>query len=273
MSSERSIPLGRVTPPPDRYDPSLLFPIERAPLRAAIGCERAVPFLGADLWTAYELSWLDARGRPDIAILELAVPASSPRIVESKSLKLYLGSLANALFASRDEVAERVGHDVGELCGTELGVALSSPSAFASRGIADLAGHSIDDEEIGRAPHAPSADLLACGDTHVDEALRTSLFRAVCPVTGQPDYADVLVRYRGPSLDRASLLRYLVSYRTHPAFHEQCVERIFVDIAERARPEALTVHACFARRGGIAIAPFRSSFEPVPEALVPSPRQ
>ncbi len=270
MDSRRLSPLGRAVPPPERYDPSLLYPIERGPLRALIGCTGPPPFGGADLWTAYEVTWLDRAARPAVAILEMRVPASSPAIVESKSLKLYLGSLANEAFTSTSDVEARIASDVGAACGTEIEASLVGTTAFAARGVAELAGESLDGEAIASSA---AAELVSSGDECVEETLRTSLFRALCPVTGQPDHADVAVRYRGRAIARASLLGYLVSFRTHAAFHEQCVERMFLDIAERARPQALTVEARFSRRGGIAIAPFRSTFEAPPRTLVPTPRQ
>ena len=273
MNKRQDSPLGRATDYPDHYDASLLFPIARAGERAALGIAAATPFTGVDLWTAYEISWLDPRGKPQLAIGSLRVPADSPAIVESKSLKLYLGSFAQELLPDRDAVARRITVDLTRACGARVEVALTPSVGFGRLAISELPGESLDNLESGVDTYTPSKELLAAADSPVQETLRSALFRSNCPVTGQPDYADILVRYRGPRIDRASLLRYLVSYRKHAAFHEACVERIFVDVLERCRPEALTVYARFMRRGGIDINPFRSNFEAAPSSSDRTPRQ
>jgi len=266
-------PLGKPTDYPERYDPSLLFGVERAPQRKAIGLSATLSFDGVDLWTAYELSWLNPIGRPQCALLDMAVPASSPAIVESKSLKLYLGSFAQTACASGDEVAGLITNDVSRVCGAAVSATLVGGDLPQRLQRAELQGESIDDLDISIDRYVPSAQLLSTCGNAVDESLRSSLFKSNCPVTGQPDYADILVRYSGPRIDRASLLRYLVSYREHAAFHESCVERIFVDIMERCAPKRLTVYARFLRRGGIDINPFRSNFEAAPARPLSTPRQ
>ncbi|MGH8714383.1 MAG: NADPH-dependent 7-cyano-7-deazaguanine reductase QueF [Casimicrobiaceae bacterium] len=272
MTSHDASPLGRATGYPDRYDPGLLFAIERAEQRAALGLRGALPFAGADLWTAYEISWLDPAGKPQLAIGQLRVPADSPATVESKSLKLYLGSFAQEALPGRTRLAQTMVRDLGRICRAPVDVVLQpvEASAFA---IQELPGESLDAEEASAGAAAPAPEFLAAGGPVGEETLRTALFRSHCPVTGQPDYGDVMVRYRGPRIDRAGLLRYLLSYRRHPAFHESCVERMFVDIAARCRPELLTVYARFTRRGGIDINPFRSSFEAPPVPAARTPRQ
>jgi 7-cyano-7-deazaguanine reductase len=273
VNKRQDSPLGRATDYPDRYDASLLFPIARASERAALGIADATPFTGADLWTAYEISWLDARGKPQLAIGSFRVPADSPAIVESKSLKLYLGSFAQESLPDRDALARRVTADLNRACGARVEVALTPSVDFGRLVISELPGESLDSIESGIDTYTPSKELLTAAGSPVQEALRSALFRSNCPVTGQPDYADILVRYRGPRIDRASLLRYLVSYRKHAAFHEACIERIFVDVLERCRPQALTVYARFMRRGGIDINPFRSNFEAAPSSSDRTPRQ
>ena len=273
MKSLDPSPLGKATGYPDRYDPGLLFAIERAPQRAALGLGVSLPFRGVDLWTAYELSWLGARGKPQLAVAELRVPADSAATVESKSLKLYLGSFAQESVATPERLAQTIASDVGRICRAEVGVVLHRATVSDAPGIAELPGLSVDGEDAFVAAPGPEAELLAVVEAPIEETLNSALFRSNCPVTGQPDCADVMVRYRGPRIDRASLLAYLLSYRRHAAFHESCVERIYVDIAARCRPDSLTVYARFTRRGGIDINPFRSNYEAPPAMARRTPRQ
>ena len=264
-------PLGRPTAYPDRYDASLLFAIDRSRQRAELGIGATLPFSGVDIWTTYELSWLDHHGKPMGAVAEIRIGAESPAIVESKSLKLYLGSFAQERVDSVEELLRRITTDLSNTCAAPVGVSVMA-SPMATR-IAELAGESIDDRNVAVHAYAPDPTLLMRGAGFAEESLRTNLFRSNCPVTGQPDYADVLVHYRGPRIDRAALLKYFVSYRQHAAFHESCVERMFIDIGLRCRPEQLTVYARFLRRGGIDINPFRSNFEPAPHRNERTPRQ
>jgi 7-cyano-7-deazaguanine reductase len=276
MTTLDGSPLGRATDYPDRYDPSLLFAVARAPQRAELGIDAVLPFSGCDIWNAYELTWLDARRMPRLAIAAFRVRAESPAMVESKSLKLSLGSFAQESLSSDEELRERIAGDLGRVCGDPVAVELTPGPDFGSighdRSMASSAV-SIDQCDATIDETGPDRALLASGGDSIDESLCSSLFRSRCPVTGQPDYGDVFVRYRGPRIDRAGLLRYLISYRSHAAFHEACVERIFVDIRDRCRPERLSVYARFTRRGGIDINPFRSDFELAPHDNVRTPRQ
>lgn len=264
MIKRHAPPLGRATAYPDRYDPALLVRIERGEQRRAIGLRGSLPFAGVDLWTAYELSWLDLHGKPRVAIGEFRVPCDSPALVESKSVKLYLGSFAQERLGSREDVVRRVQDDLSRACGADVAVRVAAAEGPQALARAELPGASIDAVDITTAVYQPDAAALSSAGPVGEETLRSALFRARCPVTGQPDLADMMVRYRGRRIDRGGLLRYLVSYRGHAAFHENCVERIFVDIRERCAPEALTVYARFMRRGGIDINPFRSDFEAEP---------
>jgi 7-cyano-7-deazaguanine reductase len=273
MMTFEGSPLGRATAYPERYDPALLFPIARSAQREALGLTGAPPFAGVDLWTAYEITWLDLHGKPQVAVGRFRVRADSPRVVESKSLKLYLGSLAQESAASSAELEQRISSDLGHACGVPVAVALTAPAYFAATDTAALPGESLDDIAIATEVYEPEPALLVAGGPPIDETLRSALFRSRCPVTGQPDCGDVMIRYRGPRIDRAGLLRYLISYRRHAAFHESCVERVFVDVFDRCAPRALTVYARFLRRGGIDINPFRSNFEQEPPADVRTPRQ
>jgi 7-cyano-7-deazaguanine reductase len=273
MNSRPQSPLGKATGYPDRYEPSLLFPIDRAAQREALGLRGALPFAGADLWTAYEISWLDGRGKPQLAVGELRIPADSPATVESKSLKLYLGSFAQEAVATRERLAQTIAGDLARICEAEVDVVLHPATASGAPGIAELPGVSLDGENVAADAAAPEPALLSAGGAIAEETLCSALFRSNCPVTGAPDYADVMVRYRGPRIARAALLSYLLSYRRHAAFHESCVERIYIDLAARCRPDRLTVYARFIRRGGIDINPFRSNWEAPPAATQRTPRQ
>ncbi len=250
-------PLGVATPYPDVYDAGLLFPVLRSPQREEIGLVGTLPFSGDDRWTAYELTWLDERGKPEAAIASFVVGAASPAIVESKSVKLYLGAFAQTRFDDSETVRATIERDLGHATGGAVQVELVPPATFA--GHSDLAGESLDDLPIAVQRYHLAPEQLAAGGSVVEEVLKTDLFRSLCPITFQPDFASVQLAYRGPAIDRAALLRYLVSYRCHPGFHEHCVERMFVDVMARCRCEALSVYARFTRRGGVDINPFRTN--------------
>ena len=254
-------PLGHPTAYPDAYDAKLLFPVHRAPQREEIGIAGPLPFSGADLWTAFELTWLDGRGKPQVAVATFIVPAASPAIVESKSVKLYLGAFAQTRFDDTAEVRATIERDLSHATGATVQVALDAAAMFLDVRCADLEGERLDELPVAIQHYQLAPDLLVAGGRVVTETLKTDLFRSLCPITLQPDFASVQVAYRGPAIDRAALLRYLVSYRCHPGFHEHCVERIFVDVMARCRCEALSVYARFTRRGGVDINPFRASAE------------
>ena len=266
-------PLGRPTDYPERYDPSLLYSMPRAAQREALGLTGPLPFEGCDLWNAHEITWLDARGKPQLALGRFEVPADSPRIFESKSLKLYLGSFAQEKISDRAELSRKIATDLAAASGAAIAVELRPVAAATSAEIWSLPGESLDALPLATEVYEPQPDFLVAADPIVEETLHSALFRSCCPVTGQPDYADVMIRYRGPRIDRPGLLRYLVSYRRHAAFQESCVERIFVDVLRRCAARDLTVYARFLRRGGIDINPFRSNFEPAPPPLARTARQ
>ena len=276
MTSE--LPLGREVAYPRAYDPSLLFPIARSQGREALGLGGgALPFDGHDRWHAYELSWLDGRGRPVVETATFSVPAESPNLVESKSLKLYLNSLNAARFDSRAEVLARITADLSQAAGATVTVAFGLPPVDAGDGAAPDAPApvSLDALEVACDEYdAPNPALLsaAAGDV-VEEMLHSALLKSNCPVTGQPDWASIRIAYRGPRIDRDGLLRYLVSFREHAGFHEQCVEQVFVDLLARCRPEALSVEARYTRRGGLDINPWRATPGLAPPAAARDPRQ
>ncbi|MDR5894086.1 NADPH-dependent 7-cyano-7-deazaguanine reductase QueF [Halomonas mongoliensis] len=252
-------PLGRDSAYPERYDAALLYPIPRAANRAPLGIgEGALPFVGEDEWHAFETSWLNARGKPVVAVARFRLPADSTNLIESKSWKLYLNGFNQTRFESREAVAEILKRDLAAAAGAPVAVEL-----FAVDGEAltprSLPGECLDDLDIEVDRYTPSAELLTVGDEIVEETLYSHLLKSNCPVTGQPDWGSVLIRYRGPRLDREGLLRYLIGYRQHQDFHEHCVEHIFMDLLERARPERLLVLARYVRRGGLDISPWRGT--------------
>jgi 7-cyano-7-deazaguanine reductase len=255
--------LGRQVEYRDTYAPELLQPIERQRGRAALGlAPTALPFRGEDVWHAYELSWLEPDGRPVAAAGRLFVPADSPAIVESKSLKLYLNSLNNSVFESREQVRSILTADLSRAAGAAVGVELLACDDSSLAGVT-APGTCVDSEAFTREAREPAAALLshAKGLPAVDdeETLHSHLLRSLCPVTAQPDWATLVVWMRGARVDRASLLRYVVSFRRHQEFHEQCVERIFCDLLSALAPGALSVQALYTRRGGLDISPWRST--------------
>jgi 7-cyano-7-deazaguanine reductase len=262
------LPLGKTTTYPDRYSPDLLFAIPRDANRDGLGIGEDLPFSGVDIWTAWELSWLAPNGVPRVATASIRVPADSPRIVESKSLKLYLGSFTMWRNDDEDAVRALLEADLGACVGADVAVSVEPLRLHAGEPTAELPGASLDDVSVECDRYEVDANLLICDrEVLVEEDLQSDLLRSLCPVTNQPDSGSVLIRYAGPGIDHAGLLRYIVSYRRHCDFHENCVERMFVDILERCRPDRLSVYARYQRRGGIDINPFRSNFETDPPDL------
>jgi 7-cyano-7-deazaguanine reductase len=259
------LPLGKATSYPDRYSPEILCPIARADNRKRIGIAAALPFAGVDIWNAWDLTWLDRQGQPRTATAEIRVPADSPRIVESKSMKLYLGSFAMSGYASPEALRDVMTEDLAKCTGVAVSVRIDTLDATQGRGLQRLPGTSLDHPGVPCSVWEVDAGLLrADADTVAREDLYSDALRSLCPVTGQPDLASVLICYEGPKIDHASLLRYIVSYRRHQDFHENCVERMFADIVDRCGAHKLTVYARYQRRGGIDINPFRSNFESAP---------
>jgi len=255
-------PLGQATVYPDQYSPELLYAIPRTESRAALGIDDGLPFHGADIWNAWELTWLDPNGLPQIATAEISVPAESANLIESKSLKLYLGAFAMSKFNSDTDVAAAIMKDLTAAAGGSVNIQLRSPSSTSAATVNRLAGGCIDSLAVNCDTYEINPALLSADDSDiVEEDLKSHLLRSLCPVTNQPDSASVMVSYKGPRIDREGLLRYIVSYRQHNDFHEACIERMFMDILQRCAPERLTVYARYLRRGGIDINPFRSNYE------------
>jgi 7-cyano-7-deazaguanine reductase len=262
MADATSNPLGRAVEYAATYTPSLLHGILRATVRDALEPGIVAAMRGEDLWTGYEFSWLDTQGKPQVAGVRLRVACHSPALVESKSLKLYLNSFAQTRFDTRAEVLRTLDQDLSLAFRAPVLVELLLLSQFGET-VTQMPGVSLDDQDIfvDRYTREPSLLLLDKSDTQVHESLFTHLFRSICPVTGQPDWGSVCVEYRGRPMQREGLLKYLVSYRNHPGFHEATMEQIFVDLMQRCEPDDLTVYGRFQRRGGLDINPFRSTRE------------
>jgi 7-cyano-7-deazaguanine reductase len=271
-------PLGKASAYADRYDASLLFPIARATKREEIGlhANATPPFFGTDMWTAFELSWLNLRGKPQVALAHFTIPCESPNIIESKSFKLYLNSFNNSQFPDAEAVLAHLRADVNEAVWrgatvqSSAGVRLIGPELFDREPIYELDGLNLDRLDIECNRYTPAPDLLKTVDDQgsaqgpVSEVLVSNLLKSNCLVTGQPDWGSVQISYTGAAIDQEGLLQYLVSFRNHNEFHEQCVERIFMDVWTRCKPLKLTVYARYTRRGGLDINPFRTSH---PQAL------
>ncbi|HQQ64357.1 MAG TPA: NADPH-dependent 7-cyano-7-deazaguanine reductase QueF [Pseudomonadales bacterium] len=256
----QDLPLGKQTVYSDQYDPSLLVAVPRAQTRDFWPENDKLPFHGSDTWTAYELSWLNDKGKPEIATALFIYSASSPSIVESKSLKLYLNALNQSAFSSFDKVTAIIASDLSQTVGAEVNVLLLPAHHASATGIQDWNDTCIDDLDIAITQYTPDATLLETHtNTLIEESVCSHLLRSNCPVTGQPDWASVRIHYRGAKISHDSLLRYICSFRLHQGFHEQCIERIFCDIWQQCQPDLLSIEGRFTRRGGIDINPFRSS--------------
>lgn len=278
MNQPEQSQLGKTSAYVDQYDASLLFPIPRAGKRAEIGLSASLPFLGADLWTAFELSWLNPRGKPQVALAHFTVPCETINIIESKSFKLYLNSFNNTTFADAAAVLARLRVDVNEaawrgaVVQSSVGVKLIAMEHFDREPVHELDGLSLDRLDVDCTRYTPAPDLLRVSqddEAPVAEVLTSNLLKSNCLVTGQPDWGSVQISYSGAQIDHEGLLQYLVSYRNHNEFHEQCVERIFGDIWTRCKPQRLAVYARYTRRGGLDINPFRTSY---PQAMPPNIR-
>ena len=279
MNTPEQSQLGKASSYVDQYDPSLLFPIPRSGKRAEIGIHGAPPFLGADMWTAFELSWLNLRGKPQVALAHFTVPCETLNIIESKSFKLYLNSFNNTRIDSADAVKTLLRKDLSEAAWrgsvdtkgvatvpSSIGINLLAADVFDREPVHELDGLNLDRLDLDCTHYTPAPELLSAtpDEAPVSEVLVSNLLKSNCLVTSQPDWGSVQISYTGDQIDQAGLLRYIVSFRNHNEFHEQCVERIFMDIWARCKPMKLAVYARYTRRGGLDINPFRTSH---PQAL------
>lgn len=257
--SLRSAPLGKKSAYPNQYDPDLLYPIARKIKRDEISVPDPLPFFGYDIWNAFELSWLNLKGKPEVAIAVFEIPCASENIIESKSFKLYLNSFNNSQFSSSEKVRQVLEKDLESATGACVSVKLYSPTSADIMQFGKFSGTCLDLLDIVCADHSVSPALLKTEDASVSETCYSHLLKSNCLVTGQPDWGSVEISYVGQKINHASLLRYLVSFRNHNEFHEQCVERIFMDIMGACQPRELTVYARYTRRGGLDINPVRST--------------
>lgn len=258
-----SSPLGHETTYINQYDPSLLYPIDRHLNWQERGVQRdSLPFKGVDLWNAYEISWLNPEGKPLVRIGEFRIPSNSSHIIESKSFKLYLNSFNLTKFTSEKEVLAKMQQDLSQAAGAQVQVKLYKVNETSP--IERLQGECIDDLPLTVMHYTPAPECLVISHRVVEESLVSHLLKSNCPVTGQPDWASIQIRYKGPAIDHTGLLAYLISYREKGDFHEQCVENIFMDIWQRCKPQKLTVYARYLRRGGLDINPYRSSIASEP---------
>ncbi len=259
-TSSAKSPLGRSVDYSTDYQASLLFPITRQEKRLELGLSGEMPFSGEDIWNAYEISWLNSKGLPQVAIGEFRFPANSPNIVESKSLKLYLNSLNQTIFVNMLSVQEIIVKDLSVSAGCDIEVTLRTADAKVAHSIQNFNANCIDSIDVEVEQYDYDASLLALESNEiVSENLCSHLLKSNCLITNQPDWASIIIQYKGVKISHSSLLKYLVSFRTHNEFHEQCVERIFSDLMRYCQPIELTVYARYTRRGGLDINPWRSN--------------
>lgn len=255
--------LGKNTAYAEQYDPSLLQPVPRSLGRDSLGLDSAgpLPFVGEDIWHGYELSWLNAKGKPMVALATFVVPVTSANLIESKSFKLYLNSFNQSRFADLRQVYQALQRDLTSCAGSPVRVTLHNVNEIMVFQPTWIPGHCIDDLDISIDSYHYDPDLLQRLDdtTLIEEKVHSHLLKSNCLITSQPDWASIYIHYRGQAIDHAALLRYLISFRNHNEFHEQCIERIFLDIWQRCQPEFLVVYARYTRRGGLDINPVRAS--------------
>ncbi|MBG5950808.1 NADPH-dependent 7-cyano-7-deazaguanine reductase QueF [Proteus terrae] len=266
--SLEALSLGKETQYHDQYDAELLQGVPRSLNRDSLSLTAEnLPFHGGDIWTLYELSWLNSKGLPQVAIGHVELDANTENLIESKSFKLYLNSFNQTRFESWDVVEKTLLKDLTTCAKGKVNLTIYPLSHFTSQPIVDFAGECIDEQDIEINNYQFDVQWLneSTTDTLVEETLVSHLLKSNCLITNQPDWGSVAIQYKGKKIDREKLLRYLVSFRQHNEFHEQCVERIFHDIMQLCAPETLTVYARYTRRGGLDINPWRSNCEFVPE--------
>ncbi|MFK7967832.1 MAG: NADPH-dependent 7-cyano-7-deazaguanine reductase QueF [Rickettsiaceae bacterium] len=259
------ISLGKQIKYKDSYDNSLLFPIKRSLNRNKIITQAELPFNGYDLWNCYEVSWLNQKGRPEVRIVHFIVSAKSECLIESKSIKLYLNSFNNTKFTSEREVVDLIQTDLSNVSGLQVEVSVYKLDHYQNQSLKLFDGILLDEIDVEITDYQVNSDLLKIesdlADNFVEEILYSNLLKSNCLVTGQPDWASVQIKYSGRKINHLSLLKYLISYRNHNGFHEDCIEHIFVDILENCKPQELTIYAKYTRRGGVDINPFRTNLD------------
>lgn len=259
-------PLGRTTEYVENYAPDKLFPIPRTLAREKSGIDsNALPFDGVDYWNGVELSWLNPKGKPAVATIELCFPCTAPMIVESKSIKLYLNSFTQSTFSDHLEVQNTITKDLSAAAGKAVNVIVTPLQAIKSEQFGRFPGHNLDHLDIETHCYQVNPDFLICHEgPEIEETLCSELLKSNCMATGQPDWGAIQIHYHGKRIDHAGLLKYIISYRQHVGFGEHCVEQIFKDILERCRPDRLSVYARYTKRGGLDICPFRTNSDSTP---------
>ena len=262
MNTPDQSPLGKSSAYQTQYAPDLLFPIARQQKRDELGLSGTLPFFGVDIWNAYELSWLNMRGKPQVAIATVTAPADSPNIVESKSFKLYLNSFNQTRLAGPDALLALLRDDLSNAFGAPVHIVLTHPDQYGNLKLGELDGELLDRLDVEIDQYTPSPELLRANhdEAPVEQTLVSHLLKSNCLVTGQPDWGTVQIRYAGPQIEQEGLLKYLIGFREHNEFHEQCVERIFMDVLRQCKPNQLAVYARYTRRGGLDINPWRANF-------------
>jgi 7-cyano-7-deazaguanine reductase len=255
--------LGKATEYREIYAPDLLQAVPRSMNRVELNLTTELPFSGTDRWNGYELSWLNSKGKPHVAIMRCEVPVSSLNLIESKSFKLYLNSFNQSHFDNIESVVDTLTADLSQCAGEKVKVMLFKPAEFSQMQISSFDAVSIDDLDIEIKDYQLAPSILHAGGEQVEESLTSDLLKSNCLITNQPDWGSVFIRYQGQQINHEGLLRYLISFRQHNEFHEQCVERIFCDIMAHCKPNKLSVYARYTRRGGLDINPFRSNFEQI----------
>ena len=264
ISAPDDLSLGKQVDYEFEYNPDLLQGVPRSLSRDTLNLAGSgLPFDGIDTWTGYELSWLNLKGKPNVAILECHVPITSKNLIESKSFKLYLNSFNQTKFASAEDVQQVLQADLSACAGEPVEVKLILPEQFSSLQFQEFTGTLLDNLDVEIDQYSPNTQYLTVSknEAAVEETLVSHLLKSNCLITSQPDWASIQIRYKGNAIEHEGLLRYLISFRQHNEFHEQCVERIYNDIMQHCQPEKLTVCARYTRRGGLDINPFRSNFE------------
>jgi len=269
-------PLGQNVPSTQyyqQYNNKLLFPIPRMEKRLEIGIKNTI-FFGIDIWNAYEVSWLNTKGKPVVAIAQFLFDANSPYIIESKSFKLYLNSFNQTKFISEQEVKSILEQDLSKASNSQVRVKINLPESFNNYKINSPKGICLDRLDIEIEDYNPDSNLLIVDNqSNVEEILYSDLLKSNCLVTGQPDWASIQIGYSGKAINQEGLLKYLIGFRNHQEFHEQCVERIFFDILNQCQPLKLWVYAQYTRRGGLDINPFRTNINMAMPEFVRTARQ
>lgn len=254
-------PLGKTSLYQDEYTPTLLYPVSRNLGRDQLEITNNLPFEGIDLWNSYELSWLDLLGKPHFTLATLTLSCRTPNLIESKSLKLYLNSFNQTKLSSKEELKKIIEKDLSLIAGGPVNILFTPPNKLSTLELSQPPGLCIDSLTINTSSYYPDPSLLQTTEEQGDEILHSYLLKSNCLITGQPDWASLIIRYKGAKIDHASLLKYIISYRKHAGFHEHCVEKIYCDLLNSCKPSHLTVFARYTRRGGLDINPFRSNFE------------